>query len=221
MKGTTDTFRFWVDIDTGILVKYETYDTDGQLTSYLHPESLEVNVPIEARDFEPNIDGYKPFIPYLKMPDLDPREAEIEIVDYADSIKEDTEVVVDLLRKDLPFLYELTHSDFEIFSASYEKYKNFNHAYLTYVNKNKPGVVYVRAYHKDSIIRTSSDFNMEKGDQLELFTLNGIEWESYEIKDVLGAHFIGMKGDYKYEVVSQKIPLKETKDLLGSFKPIN
>ncbi|AMO85356.1 hypothetical protein B857_03833 [Solibacillus isronensis B3W22] len=220
MKRTTDTFRFWVDKDTGILVKYETYDTDGQLTGYLHPESLEVNIPIDPQDFVPNLDGYTPFVPYGKKPELDPREAEIEVVDYADSFKEDVEAVVDLMRKDLPFLYEFTHPDLDLFSAGYEKYKNFNHAYLTYT-KNETGVVYVRAYHKDSFIRTSTDFNRETGNQLELFTLNGIEWKSYEIKDVLGAKFIGMKGDYIYEVVSQKISFEEMKALLESFHPVN
>ncbi|BAK16733.1 outer membrane lipoprotein-sorting protein [Solibacillus silvestris StLB046] len=220
MKRTTDTFRFWVDKDTGILVKYETYDADGQLTGYLHPESLEVNIPIDPQDFVPNLDGYTPFVPYGKKPELDPREAEIEVVDYADSFKEDVEAVVDLMRKDLPFLYEFTHPDLDLFSAGYEKYKNFNHAYLTYT-KNETGVVYVCAYHKDSFIRTSTDFNRETGNQLELFTLNGIEWKSYEIKNVLGAKFIGMKGDYIYEVVSQKISFEEMKALLESFHPVN
>jgi len=181
---------------------------------------LEVNIPIDPQDFVPNLDGYTPFVPYGKKPELDPREAEIEVVDYADSFKEDVEAVVDLMRKDLPFLYEFTHPDLDLFSAGYEKYKNFNHAYLTYT-KNETGVVYVRAYHKDSFIRTSTDFNRETGNQLELFTLNGIEWKSYEIKDVLGAKFIGMKGDYIYEVVSQKISFEEMKALLESFHPVN
>ncbi|MFJ7734030.1 hypothetical protein ACIQXF_19400 [Lysinibacillus sp. NPDC097231] len=218
MKGTTDTFRFWVDKETGILIKYETYDTNGELTSYLHPESLEVNVQVDPREFVPNLEGYQ--LPYRKNMYTDPSEAEIEVVDTADAIKEDTDAVLDLLRKDLPFLYEFTHPDLEIFSASYEKYKNFNQAYLTYVYKNEAGIVYVRAYHKDSVIRSIRDFNMAKGEQIEKFTLNGIEWECYKLNDYVGSHFIGKKGDYKYEVVSQKIPLQESKDLLKSFKPI-
>ena len=68
-------------------------------------------------------------------------------------------------------------------------------------------------------MRPSNNFDVITGKQLELFTLNGIEWKSYEIKDVLGAKFIGMKGDYIYEVVSQKISFEEMKALLESFTP--
>ena len=221
MKGTTDTFRFWVDKDTGILVKYETYDKDGELTSYLHPERLDVNIPIDPQTFVPNLDGYHPPINTRKRVNMDPREVDIEVVDYADAIKEDTEDVLDLLRKDIPFLYEFTHSKLTLFSAGYEKYKDYKQAYLTYIFENETQVVYVRAYHKDSVVRTLSDFNREKGEQREKFTLNGIEWSGYELTDLLGAHFIGMKDDYKYEVVSQDISLQETKDLLKSFKPSN
>ncbi|MBM7663585.1 hypothetical protein JOC25_000041 [Solibacillus kalamii] len=222
MKETTDTFRFWVDKDTGILVKYETYDTDGQLTSYLHPESLEVNIPIEPQDFVPSLDGYKPFVPHGKKPELDSREEEIETVDSADTNKEDTEAIVDLMRKDLPFLYEFTHPDLEISSAYYMEFEEkFSHAYLTYIPKNEAGIVYVTAYHQDSFMRPSNNFDVITGKQLELFTLNGIEWKSYELKDVLGAKFIGMKDDYIYEVVSQKISLEEMKALLESFHPVN
>ncbi|MGY4795319.1 hypothetical protein ACVNNN_09960 [Lysinibacillus fusiformis] len=59
LKGTTEAFRFWVDKDTGILVKSETYDQNGELTSYVHPERLEVNVPIDPQEFIPNLDGYQ------------------------------------------------------------------------------------------------------------------------------------------------------------------
>jgi outer membrane lipoprotein-sorting protein len=52
-------FRFWVDKDTGILVKYETYSSDGNLVDYLHPTKLEINVPIDSEKFIPNLEGYE------------------------------------------------------------------------------------------------------------------------------------------------------------------
>jgi beta-lactamase regulating signal transducer with metallopeptidase domain len=52
-------FRFWVDKDTGILVKYETYDANGEVVNYLYPTSLEVNVPIDTKRFTPNLDSYE------------------------------------------------------------------------------------------------------------------------------------------------------------------
>lgn len=59
LKGTTEAFRFWVDKDTGILVKSETYDQNGELTSYVHPERLEVNVSIDPQEFIPDLEGYQ------------------------------------------------------------------------------------------------------------------------------------------------------------------
>lgn len=53
-----DSFRLWVDKETGILVKYEVYGNDGKINSYLHPNSLNVNVPIDPKQFIPNLDGY-------------------------------------------------------------------------------------------------------------------------------------------------------------------
>lgn len=48
------TFRFWVDKDSGILVKYELYDATGNVVSYLHPLELKVNVPVDTKGFEPD-----------------------------------------------------------------------------------------------------------------------------------------------------------------------
>jgi hypothetical protein len=54
-----DTFRFWVDKDTGILVKYEMYGSNGEVADYLHPISLKVNVAVNPKEFLPDLDGYK------------------------------------------------------------------------------------------------------------------------------------------------------------------
>ena len=54
-------FRFWVDKDTGILLKYETYNSTGDVVEYLYPKRLEINVPIDNKKFTPNLDGYQNF----------------------------------------------------------------------------------------------------------------------------------------------------------------
>jgi beta-lactamase regulating signal transducer with metallopeptidase domain/outer membrane lipoprotein-sorting protein len=59
LKHKSNTFRFWVDKDTGILLKYETYNSGGDVVNYLYPMKLEINVPIDSKDFTPNLDGYK------------------------------------------------------------------------------------------------------------------------------------------------------------------
>jgi hypothetical protein len=53
-----DTFRLWVDKDTGILVKYEMYDSEGVVQDYLHPIRLDLNIPVDPEEFEPDLDGY-------------------------------------------------------------------------------------------------------------------------------------------------------------------
>ncbi|WML52212.1 M56 family metallopeptidase [Neobacillus sp. PS3-12] len=61
-KIVNKSFRFWVDKDTGILVKYETYDASGKVNDYLYPTKLEINVPIDRNDFVPkSLDAYKKF----------------------------------------------------------------------------------------------------------------------------------------------------------------
>ncbi|HDX9579012.1 TPA: transcriptional regulator [Bacillus pseudomycoides] len=58
-KRINKSFRFWVDKDTGILVKYETYDAAGKGADYLYPTSLEINVSIDSKRFTPDLTGYK------------------------------------------------------------------------------------------------------------------------------------------------------------------
>ncbi|TXC86067.1 hypothetical protein FS935_18655 [Metabacillus litoralis] len=71
LKGTVDpqinrmmpeeSFRFWVDKDTGILVKFEGYDSNGEITSYIYSEKLQINTPIDTKEFTPNLEGYTAF----------------------------------------------------------------------------------------------------------------------------------------------------------------
>jgi outer membrane lipoprotein-sorting protein len=58
MQPDESSFRFWVDKDTGILLKYEIYNGKGEILSYLHPESLKVNVAIDSTQFIPVLDNY-------------------------------------------------------------------------------------------------------------------------------------------------------------------
>lgn len=58
-KHKSSTFRFWVDKDTGILMKYETYDSTGKVANYLYSTKLEINVPIDSKKFNPDLTGYK------------------------------------------------------------------------------------------------------------------------------------------------------------------
>jgi hypothetical protein len=78
--------------------------------------------------------------------------------------------------------------------------------------------LYVRTYHKDSVVRSFGDFNTEKEKKLDTFTLNEIEWEVFEIKNTPEVHFIGSSGEYMYEVVTQGVSYEETKNLLEFFE---
>lgn len=49
-KHNATSFRFWVDKDTGILLKYETYNDNGDIVEYLYTEELHVNGSIKLDD---------------------------------------------------------------------------------------------------------------------------------------------------------------------------
>lgn len=76
-RADFQSFRFWVDKDTGILVKYETYNEKEEVVDYLHPKKLEVNVPIDSEKFTPNLVGYvnedesKQNLPRMKTGNID------------------------------------------------------------------------------------------------------------------------------------------------------
>ncbi|WP_018931832.1 hypothetical protein [Gracilibacillus lacisalsi] len=219
-----DTFRFWVDKDTGILAKYEEYDSNGNITGYLYPEKLEVNASINLDEFSPNLDG----LSKEEQPetiDEDSGEEDIEILEQSDYYKDEVNEVLQTLRQNIDFLYEFTGQDFDLYATSFERYKDFNHAYLTYSYKKDPNedgsgtrLLYVRSYHKDSVTRSWGEFDTNKGERLDTFTTNDIDWKMYELDRPKGAHFVGSSNDYKYEVVSQDISAEETKTLLESFK---
>ncbi|MDO6658792.1 hypothetical protein Q4550_23315, partial [Anaerobacillus sp. 1_MG-2023] len=112
-----------------------------------------------------------------------------------------------------------------LYSASYEKYKDYKQAYLTYSYKKDEDedgsgskLLYVRQYHKDAVVRSIGDFDTGAKDKLEEFDLNGIHWVSYKLNNIPESHFIGKSDDYKYEIVTQDISAEVTKRLLASFK---
>jgi hypothetical protein len=223
MQPQAESFRFWVDKDTGILMKKEVYDKNGEIVGYLHPESLLVNTLVNLERFTPNLEGFSERVvePFYK----DPREKDIEVVEHADTVIEEVEEVAKGLRTEIPFLYEFSQPDLQFFSASMEKYQDFKQGYFVYSYKKNPNdmgsgsrLLYVRMYHKDAIVRSFTDFDTEKGKEFGSFTLNGVDWKAYEIKNTPNTHFIGHSGEYVYEVVTQEISFEESKRLLESFK---
>jgi outer membrane lipoprotein-sorting protein len=60
-KHKSNTFRFWVDKDTGILLKYETYNEKGEVVNYIHPNEFIINGPIDREALDPNIEGLENF----------------------------------------------------------------------------------------------------------------------------------------------------------------
>ncbi|MGG7619335.1 hypothetical protein [Bacillus coreaensis] len=57
-RKSIENMRLWVDKDTGILVKFETYNSAGAIVDYLSPTKLEINVPVDTKKFTPNLEGY-------------------------------------------------------------------------------------------------------------------------------------------------------------------
>ncbi|WP_147535451.1 M56 family metallopeptidase [Bacillus marasmi] len=225
MQPDVRAFRFWVDKDTGFLLKREIYNDKGDIISYLHPESLSVNVPINKTQFVPALKDYQE-LKLGELPYKDKREKDIEVIEHADNKKEEVEDVVKIIRTKVPSLFEFSNPDLQLFSASLEKYKKYYHAYFVYYyNKDVEDdhisrVIYVRSYHKKSVVKSIGDFGTDRGNKLETFEFNGIKWSAYEVKNTPDIHLIGSLGDYKYEMVLQGISLDETKGLLPTFVKI-
>jgi hypothetical protein len=51
-KSKSNTFRFWVDKDSGVLIKYETYNANGEVIDYLHPKKMKINSPVDTSKFK-------------------------------------------------------------------------------------------------------------------------------------------------------------------------
>ncbi|SDM43813.1 hypothetical protein [Sediminibacillus halophilus] len=57
--NAADSFRFWVDKETGILIQYEIYGMDGDIIDSLYTKTLEVDKDLEEFDYEPDLKGYR------------------------------------------------------------------------------------------------------------------------------------------------------------------
>ncbi|SDK21207.1 hypothetical protein [Sediminibacillus albus] len=57
--NSADSFRFWVDKKTGILMQYEIYASTGKVKNSLYMERLEIDKNLEEFDYEPDLKGYQ------------------------------------------------------------------------------------------------------------------------------------------------------------------
>ncbi|MGE8082013.1 M56 family metallopeptidase [Peribacillus loiseleuriae] len=218
-----NSFRFWVDKDTGILIKYEIYNASGEIISYLHPEKLLVNAPIDRTQFIPSLENHDDITmqePLYK----DPREKEIEIIEHADTIPSSVQKVMEIQRETIPYFYEFNDTIVTPFSASIEEHKGQQQAYVVY-SYDKPDtergsgsrLLYTRIYPRVCVVRTTGDFNSELGEEKENFTLEEIKWSVFEIKGTPNIQLKGEKDEFVYEIVTQEVSLQEVKELLATF----
>jgi hypothetical protein len=217
-------FRIWVDKDTGIIMKREIYNNVGDVISYLHPSALVINKIYDEKEFLPILDDYKE-MNKRKFTVIDERENDIKVIEHADAIPSTVQKVMEIQRETIPYFYEFNETNIAPFSASIEEYKGQQQAYVVY-SYDKPDtekgsgsrLLYTRIYPKDSVVRTSGDFNSELGEVLETFTMNEIKWSVYEIKGSTNIHFRGEVNKNVYEIVTQEVSLNEVKRLLTTFK---
>jgi outer membrane lipoprotein-sorting protein len=212
-------FRIWVDKDTGIIVKKEIYSNAGELVSYLHPRSLEINTTFHESEFEPELDGFHSF--------RDERDRELQVIEHADTKRSEVEEVMAIQRETMPLFYEFKDPKLSPFSASIEKYRKDLHAYVVYSYdkpENEVGsgsrLLYTRIYPKDTYLRKTGDFVRPLGEEIDSMKMNGIQWHMFKVEGTDEVHVKGESGDYLIEIVTQKVPSSELKRLLGSFKKV-
>lgn len=216
-------FRIWVDKDTGIILKREIYNDAGDVISYLHPSYLDINKVYGKEEFIPVLNSYKEKDIHI-FTENNEREKDIEVIEHADTIPSSIQKVIEIQRQTIPYFYEFKNSKVTPFSSSIEEYKGQQHAYIVY-SYDKPDtekgsgsrLLYTRIYPKDSVVRTTGDFNSELGEEIENFTLDEIKWSVFEIKGTPNIHLKGEKGKFVYEIVTQDVSLKEVKELLVTF----
>ncbi|MBS4199165.1 hypothetical protein KHA93_05790 [Bacillus sp. FJAT-49732] len=223
VQPAENSFRIWVDKDTGIIMKNEIYNNTGDVISYLHPSSLVINKVYEEEEFLPILDKYKErHIP--NFPVNDERENDIEVIEHADAIPSSVQKVMEIQRETIPYFYEFNDTKVTTFSASIEEYKGQKQAYVVY-SYDKPNteqgsgskLLYTRIYPRDSVVRTTGDFNSELGEEIENFTLNEIKWSVFEINGTPDIHLKGDKDGIIYEIVTQEVSLQEVKELLAKL----
>lgn len=218
-----ESFRIWVDKDTGIMLKKETYNQNEEIISSLTTTSLVINKEFKEKEFIPVVDQYNRYIPTSYV--NDEREYDIEVTEHADVIPTAVQKVMNIQRETIPYYYEFNDTKVSPFSASIEKYQNQLQAYVVY-SFDKPEtekgsgskLLYTRMYPKDTVVRTTGDFNAELGEELENVMINDIQWKVYEIVGIPNFHLKGQKNEYVYEIVTQDVPLDEVKRLLETFK---
>ncbi|MCT2536108.1 hypothetical protein NC661_16860 [Aquibacillus koreensis] len=236
LKGNLNTvgaksFRFWVEKATGILMKYETYDETGEVLEFVHPIELNINIPIDSQDFIPDLEGYQERSKAMET-EQDPGDKEIINIAGAKGFDEEgskkVQQVLEQIQENIPYLYEIKHKDFTLISASLEQYENYKQGALYYMHNDnfkeestESKMLNIRFYHKDSYVRESgTGFTKQKGKPEAIFEMNDIYWEEYTLPTG-NTHFIGEKGNYIYEVVSQDLAVSATKEYLESFVPTN
>ncbi|WP_226673361.1 hypothetical protein [Rossellomorea aquimaris] len=224
MQPDEKDFRIWVDKDTGIIVKSEVYSETGELVSYLHPTSLEINKTFHENEFEPDLDGFQK----RRMPDLPPmdeREKELEVIEHADTKLSDVEEVLAIQRDTMPLFYELDDPKITPFSASIEKYHEDLQAFVVY-SYDKPEnefgsgsrLLFTRIYPKDTYLRKTGDFDRPLGEEIESTKMNGVQWSIFNVEGTEDVHVKGETGDYLIEIVTHEVSASEMKRLLDTYK---
>ncbi|UTE76645.1 hypothetical protein [Rossellomorea sp. KS-H15a] len=219
MQPDEKKFRIWVDKDTGIMVKHEIYSDTGELVSYLHPKSLEINKTFHENELEPDLDGFHSF--------RDERDRELQVIEHADTKRTEVEEVMAIQRETMPLFYEFKDPKLSPFSASIEKYRKDLHAYVVYsydkpVNEVGSGsrLLYTRIHPKDTYLRKTGDFVRTLGEEIDSMQMNGIQWHMFKVEDTDEVFVKGESGDYMIEIVTQKVSGSELKRLLGTYKKI-
>jgi outer membrane lipoprotein-sorting protein len=232
-KHQSKTFKFWVHKPTGFLLKYETYNKQGDVINSLVTTSFEWNEKLDPTVFELEppedyTDKTKERVA-VKETDSDPREKEIEHISGAKYDQDEVSEVINEIKEKAPFYYEFHQPDLEIYSASLEKYHEHYNVMTYIVPKawNEEGYkdfsIYVRQYNENSFVKEVSEFSgKDGGRQFDEFNANGIEWEGVyqqKSKDDFRTFAIGEKDGIMYEIVGQNLKPEQLKQYLQSFQP--
>lgn len=216
-KHQASHFRFWVDSETGVLLRYETYHASGEIVDYLRTTSFTVNKTIPEETFKVDMAENK-----TEDSPNHSQSGEEETVIGAKGRPEEINKAIAQIQEKMPYFKQLDHPGLQLIYARLSKAENDYIATLYYkVNSDShtDQIIFVREYQKGTIPPENGDFSVIESKKQPAFKLNEFTWipYTYQINEysrtVVQTEFDGNV----YEISGQNVKLDELKHYLDTF----
>lgn len=216
MQPNEYSFRLWVDKDTGIIMDREIYNEAGDVVSAITMTSLDINAHYPKETFIPELDDLekKQERTYITG---NSKEGDITVLEHADTVPSAVEHVMNEQRETIPYFYAFDDEQVTPFSATIEAYKGQLHAYVVYTHAEQQ-YIYTRMYPKDTVVRTTGEFDRPLETELAPVTQSGLQWRVFTVSGTPNLYATAKQDDIVYEVVAEGVDVQQLTELLAHFQ---